>query len=65
MSTLEPASCGPRYWLAKIALVQDDAAKAERFIAEGCARDHDGTCQRGAAADPVLQPLLTRLPARP
>ena len=64
MATLEPASCGPRYGLAKIAVVQRDDARAERYLAEGRALDGNGTCGRGAAADPVLQPFIARLPAR-
>jgi hypothetical protein len=57
MTTLEPASCGPYLALAKVAALRRDAATAVRLLAEGRRYDRDRTCERSAAADPVLRSL--------
>jgi hypothetical protein len=65
MATLQPGACGPFFGRAKIAVLRGDAARARRLLAEGRTADADGTCARGAAADPVLQSFMAGSAARP
>ena len=65
MLTLRPGACGPLFGRAKIAVLRGESERARELLAEARAADADGTCARGAAADPILQPFMARSPGQP